>query len=77
MWEDELFDEIRKGDTVWYKDSSGSNLKGKAILFGPMGWVLKTEFSTSQVVMEGDNYLGHTPGKGERVDVHLGKFLNA
>ena len=40
MWEDELFDEIQKGDQVWYENEQGQTCKGKAMLLGPMGWVL-------------------------------------
>ena len=73
-WEDELFDEIQKGDKVWYKNSHGQICTGKAMLLGPAGWVLKTA-NSPQVVNEGYNYLGHTPAKN-RVPDHLGQFLN-
>ncbi len=74
MWTDELFDEIQKGDTVWYENKQGQTCKGKAIMFGPAGWVLQCE-GHARVVNEGYNYLGHKPAKDREPD-HLGKFLN-
>ena len=75
MWEDELFDEIQKGDQVWYENEKGQTCKGKAMLLGPMGWVLKVRNGQPKVVNEGYNYLGHTPMPGREPD-HLGHFLN-
>ena len=73
-WEDELFDEIQKGDKVWYENEQGQIHSGKAIMFGPAGWVLKIA-NGSKVVNEGHNYCGHTPAKGREPD-HFGKWLN-
>ena len=53
MWTDELFDEIQKGDTVWYENEQGQTHKGKAVMIGPMGWVLKTGNGQAKVVNEG------------------------
>jgi hypothetical protein len=75
MWKDELFDEIQKGDTVYYKNKQGQTHKGKAIMFGPAGWVLKCD-GHARVVNEGYNYLGHTPARGREPD-HFGKWLNS
>ncbi len=75
MWTDELFDEIRNGDKVWYQNKQGQTHYGKAVLYGPAGWVLKCDHG-SQVVGEGHNYLGHKPAKGKRDDDYFGKFLN-
>jgi hypothetical protein len=73
-WEDELFDEIQKGDRVWYKNNVGQVCKGRAMLRGPEGWVLKTDNGLPKVVNDGYNYLGHTPAKNRQPD-HLGAFL--
>ena len=73
-WEDELFDEIQKGDRVWYKNKQGQIHSGKAIMFGPAGWVLKCD-GHARVVNEGYNYLGHKKGRNRTPD-HLGKWLN-
>ena len=74
MWEDELFDEIQKGDDVYYENEQGQTCKGTAMLIGPAGWVLKIA-NGSKVVNEGYNYLGHSKGKNRQPD-HLGKFLH-
>ena len=73
-WEDELFDEIQKGDKVWYKNNVGQVCKGRAMLRGPEGWVLKTDNGLPKIVNDGYNYLGHTPAKNRQPD-HLGAFL--
>ena len=74
-WEDELFDEIQKGDRVWYQNQHGQVCTGKAVMFGPAGWVINIGDGRPQVVNEGYNYLGHTPGKNRQPD-NLGRFLN-
>ena len=48
---------------------------GKAVIIGPMGWVIDTGDGVPKVVNEGCNYLGHTEGKDREPD-HLGHFLN-
>ena len=75
MWEDELFDEIQKGDKVYYENQQGQTCKGKAVMIGPMGWVIDIGSGRPQVVNEGYNYLGHTKMPGREPD-HLGHFLN-
>ena len=74
-WEDELFDEIQKGDKVWYKNSVGQVCKGKAVMQGPAGWVIDIGGGQPQVVNEGYNYLGHSKGK-DRTPDHLGKWMH-
>ena len=74
MWTDELFDEIQKGNAVWYENKQGQTHKGKAVMFGPAGWVLKCDGHV-RVVNEGHNYLGHKPAKDREPD-HFGKWLN-
>ena len=75
MWTDELFDEIQKGDKVYYENQQGQTCKGKAVMIGPMGWVLQLPNGQAKVVNEGYNYLGHKPAKDRQPD-HLGHFLN-
>ena len=41
MWEDELFDEIQKGDRVFYETAQGQTQSGVAVILGPMGWVCR------------------------------------
>ena len=75
-WEDELFDEIQKGDKVWYENNVGQTCKAKAVMIGPMGWVCDIGNGQPVVVNEGHNYLGHKPAKNRQPD-HLGHFLNS
>ena len=75
MWEDELFDEIQKGDKVYYENQQGQTCKGKAVMIGAMGQVIDIGGGRPQVVNEGYNYLGHTKMPGREPD-HLGHFLN-
>ena len=74
MWTHESFDEIQKGDTVYYETPQGQTHSGRAMLRGPAGWVLKTTGGLPKVVNDGYNYLGHTPAKNRQPD-HLGAFL--
>jgi len=76
MWEDELFDEIQKGDKVWYDTPQGQVHKAKALFQGPAGWVCDRGNGQPVVINEGHNYLGHKPAKGRQPD-HLGHFLNS
>ena len=75
MWEDELFDEIQKGDKVWYENPQGQTCKAKALMVGPMGWVCDKGDGQPIVVNEGANYLGHTPAEDREPD-HFGHFMN-
>tara|TARA_Y100000593_G_C4273600_1_gene318740 strand:+ start:262 stop:465 length:204 start_codon:yes stop_codon:yes gene_type:complete len=62
-WEDELFEEIQKGDNVCYENPQGQTHSAKAVMRGPHGWVCDRGNGQPIVVNEGDNYLGHTKGK--------------
>ena len=75
MWQDELFDEIQKGDTVYYETPQGQTHKGRAVMQGPAGWVINIGGGRHQVVNEGYNYLGHSKAKVRTPD-HLGRFLH-
>ena len=75
MWTDELFDEIQRGDTVYYENPQGQICKAKAKILGPMGWVCDRGQGQPVIVNEGYNYLGHSQGKNRQPD-HLGEFLN-
>ena len=74
-WTDELFDEIQKGDKVWYENSVGQVCKAKALMVGPMGGVCDRGTGHPVIINEGYNYLGHKPTKGRTPD-HFGHFLN-
>jgi hypothetical protein len=78
MWTDEMFEEIQKGDRVWYcgvNDDDTVHGPAKAMMIGPMGWVCDKGDGQPIVVNEGLNYLGHTEGKDRQPD-HFGHFMN-
>jgi len=78
MWTDEMFEEIQKGDRVWYcgvNDDDTVHGPAKAMMIGPMGWVCDKGDGQPVVVNEGLNYLGHTEGKDRQPD-HFGHFMN-
>ena len=75
MWQDELFDEIQKGDTVYYENPQGQTHKAKAVMQGPMGWVCDRGNGQPVIINEGYNYLGHSKGRNRQPD-HLESFLN-
>ncbi len=75
LWSDELFDEIYKGDTVYYENERGQTHSGKAVMQGPMGWLIDIGHGIPKVVNEGYNYLGHSPNE-EREKDWLGDFLH-
>ena len=62
-WEDECFDEIQKGDKVWYEDQQGETQSAKALMLRYSGWVCDKGNGQRVVVNEGHNYLGHQRGK--------------
>jgi len=78
MWTDEMFDEIQKGDKVWYCGTDEDTVLGpvKALMIGPMGWVCDKGDGVSIVVNEGHNYLGHTQSNHREPD-HFGQFMNS
>ena len=70
-YQDECFDEIIKGDIVWYEDEEGKVQSAIAYMLTYRGFVCLKEnsFSTkidgseSVYVNEGHNYLGHESPK--------------
>jgi hypothetical protein len=75
MWQDELFDEIEKGDTVYYENPQGQTHKGRAVMRGPAGWVCDRGNGQPVIINEGYNYLGHSKSRKRQPD-HQGSFLN-
>ena len=74
QWTDECFDEIKKGDKVWYENPQGQVHTAKTVMRGPHGWVCDRGNGQPVVVNEGHNFLGFKPGKSRKSD-HLGDFL--
>ena len=74
MWTDELFDEIKRGDKVWYETPQGQTHTAKAVMRGPHGRVCDRGNGQPVVVNEVHNFLGFKPGKSRKTD-HFGAFL--
>ena len=64
---------VLKHDKVYYENKQGQTHFGKAVLYGPAGWVISCAHGP-QVVNQG-NYVGHRQSKS-RADDHIGKWLN-
>ena len=55
----------KKATRYGMRRHKASKDQGKAVMLGPMGWVIDTGAGEPKVVNDGYNYLGHTPGKNE------------
>ena len=71
-----MFRDIQVGDSVTMKTPQGQELRGKAVMKGPHGWVINTggSYGTPRVVSE-SNFVKLRKGKKRRPDF-LGRFLN-
>ena len=71
-----MFRNIQVGDSVTMKTPQGQELRGKAVMKGPHGWVINTggSYGTPRVVSE-SNFVKLRKGKKRRPDF-LGRFLN-
>jgi len=74
-WKDECYGDIHKGDLVYYLNRQEQVCRGRAVMMGPMGWVLNRGNGQPAIVGEFENYLGHNPGNHREKD-HLGEFLH-
>ena len=64
-----MFKDIQVGDSVTMKTPQGQELRGKAVMKGPYGWVINTGGShgTPRVVSE-SNFLRLRKGKNRKPD---------
>ena len=71
-----MFKDIQVGDSVTMKTPQGQELRGKAVMKGPYGWVVNTggRHGTPKVVGE-SNFIKLRKGRNRKPD-HLGAFLN-
>ena len=71
-----MFEDIMVGDSVTMKTPQGQELRGKAVMKGPHGWVINTggRHGTPKVVSE-SNFVKVRKGKNRKPDF-LGGFLN-
>ena len=71
-----MYNEIQVGDTVYFSTPHSAELKGRAVMKGPAGWVLNCggRHGTPGVVSE-KNFIKLRKGRNRRPD-YLGNFLN-
>tara|TARA_E500000178_G_C16759777_1_gene634234 strand:+ start:177 stop:401 length:225 start_codon:yes stop_codon:yes gene_type:complete len=70
------YEDIQIGDSVTMLTPQAQELRGKAVIKGPSGWVINTGGShgTPRVVSE-SNFIRGRKGRNRKPD-HLGNFLN-
>jgi hypothetical protein len=71
-----MYNEIQVGDTVYFSTPHSAELKGRAVMKGPAGWVLNCggRHGTPRVVSE-KNFIKLRKGRNRRPD-YLSNFLN-
>ena len=71
-----MFKDIQVGDSVTMKTPQGQELRGKAVMKGPHGWVINIggRFGTPKIVNE-NNFIKMRKGRNRKPDF-LGDFLH-
>jgi len=71
-----MFEDIQVGDTVFFSTPHSTEIKGKAVMLGPHGWVVNIGGNSGipKVVMK-ENFIKIRKGRNRRPD-YLGRFLN-
>ena len=71
-----MFTDIMVGDTVYFSTPHSKELKGKAVMKGPIGWVVNMggRHGMPSVVTE-RNFIKIRKGKNRKLD-YLGNFFN-
>lgn len=69
------YENINIKDRIYFIDRFNKTRSGKAVIFGPAGWVINQSRGMPQIVSI-KNYAGHKESKN-RQDDYLGKFLNS
>ena len=71
-----MFKDIQVGDSVTMKTPQGQELRGKAVMKGPYGWVVNAggRHGVPKIVSEA-NFVRGRKGRNRKPD-HLGEFLN-
>ena len=72
-----MFKDIQIGDTVYFSTPHSKELKGKAVMLGPIGWVVNMggRHGMPSVVTE-RNFIRFRKGKNRRPD-NLSKYLTS
>lgn len=71
-----MFKDIQSGDTLYFSTPHSKELKGKAVMKGPIGWVVNMggRHGMPGVVTE-KNFIKLRKGRNRKPD-HLGAFLH-
>tara|TARA_A100001035_G_scaffold201365_1_gene161677 strand:- start:2579 stop:2803 length:225 start_codon:yes stop_codon:yes gene_type:complete len=71
-----MFIDIQTGDTVYFSTPHTTEMKGRAVMRGPHGWVVNMggRHGMPGVVTE-RNYIKHRKGRNRKPD-HIGNFLS-
>jgi len=69
------YEDIHVGDTVYFSTPHSAELKGRAVMFGPHGWVVNMggRHGTPQIVSP-KNFIKLRKGRNRKQDT-LGKWL--
>ena len=71
-----MFQDIQSGDTVYFSTPHTAEMRGKAVMKGPHGWVVNAggRHGTPKVVSE-SNFIKLRKGANRKPD-HIGAFLH-
>ena len=70
-----MFKDIMCGDTVYFSTIHSKELKGKAVMKGPVGWVVNIKGTGIATVVTEKNFIKIRKGRNRRPDI-LGGFVN-
>ena len=70
-----MFKDIMCGDTVYFSTRHSKELKGKAVMKGPVGWVVNIKGTGMATVVTEKNFIKIRKGRNRRPDI-LGGFVN-
>ena len=71
-----MYNEIQIGDMIHFSTPHSQEMKGRAVMKGPHGWVVNAggRYGIPKVVSE-SNFITLRKGRNRKPD-HLGNFLN-
>ena len=70
-----MFKDIMCGDTVYFSTRHSKELKGKAVMKGPVGWVVNIKGTGIATVVTEKNFIKIRKGRNRRPDI-LGGYVN-
>ena len=70
-----MYSDIQMGDMVYFSTPHTAQLKGKAVMKGPVGWVVNIKGTGIATVVTEKNFIKNRKGRNRRPDI-LGGFVN-